>query len=101
MEFGLTDGDILKIKSVFANCASIDCAILYGSRAKGNYRTNSDIDITLKGDDLSYKDFINVSLALDDLFTPYDFDLPIYSDIENEALLSHINRVGKVLYQKS
>ncbi len=98
MKYGLSDKDVSRIKTVFTNCPSVQAAILYGSRAKGSFKKNSDIDISLKGEKLSFKDLIKISLELDDLMTPYDFDLSLYDDIDNEDLLDHINRVGKILF---
>lgn len=50
MKYGLKQPTIVAITDVFKKYPQIDCAILYGSRAKGNFRPNSDIDLTLKGD---------------------------------------------------
>ena len=50
--YGLKDIHINKIQSVFENYSNIEKAILYGSRAKGNYRNGSDIDLTLVGENL-------------------------------------------------
>ena len=50
MRFGLTDETITKINTVFVKYSEIEEVVLYGSRAKGNYREGSDIDLTLKGD---------------------------------------------------
>lgn len=54
---------------MFGRFPGIEQAVLYGSRAKGNYRPGSDIDLTLKGD-LSHRDLLNIELALDDLLLP-------------------------------
>ena len=77
---GLKDIHVKKIQSAFANCKAIDKAILYGSRAKGNYRNGSDIDLTLVGNAL---------------------DLSMLLKIENTDLIEHINRVGFVFYEKA
>jgi len=77
----------------------IDEVILYGSRAKGTHRPGSDIDISLKGNQLDLKILNKVSNDLDDLLLPYYFDLSILSQIENRELLEHIERVGKVIYR--
>jgi hypothetical protein len=37
----------------------------------------------------------------DDSDIPYTVDVSIYKDLENENLKSHINRVGKVIYEKT
>ena len=100
MKFGLEDDVIEEVKAVFRNYPSVDSVILYGSRAKGNFKTGSDIDITLIGENLSYKDLVNISLELDDLLLPYEFDLSIYNNIDSEDLLLHIKRVGVEFYRR-
>ena len=72
---------------------------MYGSRAKGNYKPGSDIDLTLKGKELNLKLLNKISLELDDLLLPYTFDLSIYHHIKQPDLIDHIVRVGKVFYK--
>jgi len=72
---------------------------LYGSRAKGNYKPGSVIDLTLKGYGLDLKLINKISIALDDLLLPYTFDLSIYDSIDAPALIEHIRRVGIVFYK--
>lgn len=75
-------------------------AALYGSPAKGNYKRGSDIDLTLKGDALTYRDLLRLMDELDDLLLPYMIDLSIYDQIDNPALREHIDRVGVVFYAR-
>jgi predicted nucleotidyltransferase len=100
MTFGLKELVIEKINGVFRKYPEIEFAILYGSRAKGDYRGSSDIDLSLKGDQLSESILIRVSLELDDLLLPYLIDLSIRDHINNEELIKHIERVGKEFYVK-
>ena len=99
MPFGLRDTDIEKIVSVFTQYAEIEKAILYGSRAKGNYRNGSDIDLTLVGN-VDFTTLLKIENQLDDLLLPYKIDLSVLHKIENEDLLEHIDRVGKILYER-
>ncbi len=97
-KYGL-DADVLKnILAVFDRYDKISEVILFGSRAKGNSDPGSDIDLVLKGDNLETNDIIDISLQLDDLELPYKFDLVIYNQIEEQALLDHISRVGITLF---
>jgi uncharacterized protein len=100
MRIGLKNNTIIKIIKVFSSFPQVEKAIIFGSRTKGNYRPASDIDITLKGDDLTLKDLNNISMALDDILLPYTFDLSIYKQIDNPDLIEHINRVGKLFYSR-
>lgn len=97
-KYGLGDSTILKIKSVLSSFNEISEAILYGSRAKGNYRTGSDIDLCLKGENLSTGIILKLDNSLDELNLPYTFDLSIYDKIDNKDFIDHINRVGIALY---
>jgi predicted nucleotidyltransferase len=97
--YGLKERDIEKIKSVFCEYPEIDKVILYGSRAKGNYRKNSDIDLSIVGA-VNLDKILSIETKLDDLFLPYEFDLSIFNKIKNIALKEHINRVGLTFYEK-
>ena len=98
--FGLKESTINEIISVFINHPKIEKVLLYGSRAKGNYRNGSDIDLTLVGDQLSYSYLGSIELDIDDLLLPYSFDISIFKDIDNSDLVDHISRVGVVFYEK-
>ena len=100
MKFGLTEATITKINQVFKKHPEIECVVLYGSRAKGNYKTGSDIDLTLYGNALSYELLGWLLSELDDLLLPYTFDLSIFENISNENLRDHIERVGIVFYER-
>ncbi|WP_169434499.1 nucleotidyltransferase family protein [Marinobacterium rhizophilum] len=75
-------------------------AILYGSRAKGNFKPGSDVDLTLEGAELSVQVLNEVAWALDDLLLPYQIDLSILEQIYNQDLIDHINREGVRLYTR-
>ncbi len=99
MPYGLKQETVKKINRVFARHKEVEKVILYGSRAKGNYRPGSDIDLTLKGKALSLKQLNKISLELDDLLLPYTFDLSLYHHIKDADMIEHIERVGKLFYQ--
>jgi len=101
MAYGLTKKTIQKINRIFSDHSNIDEAILYGSRAKGNYTAGSDIDITLKGEELDLEQLNKINIDLDDLLLPYTFDLSILHQIANPDLIEHIERVGKVFYNRT
>lgn len=101
MKYGLEESVIMQIHSVFAQFPAIHKAILYGSRAKGTYKTGSDIDLCLFGTDLTLPLLYKIEEALDDLLLPYSFDLSIYDHLVNQELIAHINRVGIPFYEKT
>jgi predicted nucleotidyltransferase len=99
LSFGLKETTIEKIQGVLARYPEIEKAVLYGSRAKGNYRNGSDIDLTLMGDGLTHNQLLRIEMEIDDLLLPYKMDLSLYRQIENSDLLKHIDRVGITFYQ--
>ena len=101
MPYGLNHTIIEQINGVFKNHTELDRVILYGSRAKGNYKNGSDIDLTIIGNQLELQLTNKIENELDDLWLPYTFDVSIYSHIKNKNLLEHINHIGKELYKKS
>ena len=100
--FGLKDTTIQKICGVLSHYPQVEKAILYGSRAKGNYKNGSDIDLTLRGDaDLTLNTIYKILDDLDDLLLPYTIDLSIFNDISDSDVIEHIQRVGVTFYDKS
>lgn len=95
--YGLSQKTIDLINDVFALYPTITDAILYGSRAKGNYRNGSDIDLTLLGH-LTHQELNHIEVQLDDLLLPYTIDLSLFNEIDNPELIEHIRRVGKIFY---
>lgn len=99
-DIGITDIELQKLTSLLAQQPKVQRAVVYGSRAKGCSRRFSDIDLTLIGETLTKQDLCRIAMQIDDLLLPYEFDLSLYSKLTNEALVAHINRVGKTIYNK-
>ena len=98
---GLSESVISKIQSVFGEYPQIDSVLLYGSRAKGNYRKGSDIDLTVKLKPGQHPDLNlhhRIATQLDDLDLIYTIDLSFYQQIETPDLIEHIDRVGIRFY---
>lgn len=100
MIYGLKESIVEQINSIFVNYPSVEQVILYGSRAKGNYKNGSDIDLTMIGNNIKHMELLAIMTKIDDLLLPYSIDLSIYHKINNSNLQEHINRVGKIFYQR-
>lgn len=98
---GLKPHVIEQITSVLKKYPDVETAILYGSRAKGNFREGSDIDLTLIGETLTYRMMTRIDAEIDDLLLPYLFDFSILSYIENPNVVEQINRFGIPFYEKA
>ncbi len=98
---GLSAGTLEQICATLARFLQVAQGVLYGSRAKGNFKPGSDIGLTLRGDGLTLSLLGDIDMALDDLLLPYEIDLSIYEQLGHAELVAHIGRVGRVIYQKS
>lgn len=100
MTFGLTDKDVASIRDVFRKFPDIDRVVIFGSRALGNSKTGSDVDLALKGA-LRPKTLCLVKSELEEeTRLPYFFDIVAYDDVENPAFKNHIDVHGRVFYDR-
>lgn len=99
-KYGLLKKDIDSLVSIISVNDKVDKIVLFGSRAKGNFATGSDIDLALKGHLLKLNDILNLKIKTDNLSLPYKIDLIIYDCIDEPDLINHINRVGIILYER-
>lgn len=99
-QFGLEPAVLTSFQNIFEKFENIEKVIVYGSRAKGNFRYNSDIDLTIIGE-ISYDDLLKIELLIDELLLPYKVDLSVFNKIDNSELKTHIERVGIALYEKT
>lgn len=97
----LTEDYLVRIAKVFAQFSAVESVLLFGSRALGTARANSDIDLAIKGADIDATTPFKLAAQLDDLLIPNEIDLVVYSRIQNDALREHIDRYGVEVYRKA
>jgi predicted nucleotidyltransferase len=96
--YGLKNSDLEIICQAFKRYPNVAEAILFGSRAKGTHHQGSDVDIALKGSDLT-KTVLQLSIYLNqESLLPYQFDIIDYDAIDNKNLIDHIACVGISIY---
>ncbi|HHX60200.1 MAG TPA: nucleotidyltransferase domain-containing protein [Epulopiscium sp.] len=100
--YGLLDRDLKFILEAIGKHAEIEEVIIFGSRAMGNYKKGSDIDLALKGEKVSGKVVRRLSDDLEEEYPlPYFFDIVSYNDIADEAFKNHIDTIGISLWKKA
>lgn len=97
--FGLSDITVSDIKSVFIKHSNVREVVIFGSRAKGNYREGSDIDLAVIADNLTYNQLMDIMIEIDDLGLLYKVDLIDYNKNKDYPIGEHIRRVGKTFYK--
>ena len=96
---GLLPSELQSLRSVFARHPEIQEVVLFGSRAMGNHRPESDIDLAVRGleDERAVEALAD---ELDELPLPFLFDVKSLDGIRNPALLEHVRRVGRSIYAR-
>ncbi len=100
MSFGLRDEDISYIKKVIKKYQEINKALIFGSRAKVNYKNGSDIDIAIIGENVSFDTVSKLMGEFEDSHLPYMFDIIDYIHLNDKDVKEHIDRVGKVIFTR-
>ena len=92
---GLTHEDIQLIVNEISAYKEIKKAVIFGSRAKGNYKHGSDVDICIMGDQVTLHHLASLSWKLNEQTNLlWHFDILTYHDLTNHELIEHIDRVG-------
>ncbi|MEA2050843.1 MAG: nucleotidyltransferase domain-containing protein [Campylobacterota bacterium] len=97
MSIILESNIVEQIKSILKKELKIKQIILFGSRAKGDAKNGSDIDIAVVGDNIGFRDLCRFNTKLDELELAYQIDIVAYNSLENKELIEHINRTGITL----
>lgn len=98
-DYGLSRNDMDMIIAVIMSFPKISKVTLFGSRAKGNYKPGSDVDLAIEAGPNGHSIATHLAAKLnEDSPLPYMFDVIDLSTITEKALLEHIQRVGKVIF---
>ncbi|MBN1849209.1 MAG: nucleotidyltransferase domain-containing protein [Deltaproteobacteria bacterium] len=101
MNHSLQPREIEKIIIAAEGFPEIEEMILFGSRAKGKFKKASDIDLAIKGNEITESTVKRFSSRLnEEVPLPYFFDVIDYKSISNKDLVEHIDRVGNLIYKK-
>ncbi|OGV28068.1 MAG: hypothetical protein A3F18_05340 [Legionellales bacterium RIFCSPHIGHO2_12_FULL_37_14] len=100
MPFGLPPKIIDAIQAYFKQYPEVECVKVYGSRAMGTEKPGSDIDLAIFSNQDKTILVGKILGELEELSTPYLFDVTDYAKIEHPPLKDHIDRVGKIIYKK-
>lgn len=99
--YGLIDRDFFYIHKALEKFPEIEKTLLFGSRALGNYKNGSDVDLAIVGEEVSHKTMVKLNDYLNEIYPlPYMFDLVHYDSLFNENLKNHIDTFGKEIYCK-
>lgn len=92
MKYGLSKEIYEEIKKVINKFNAYQFKI-FGSRARGDYKNNSDIDIVVFGD-ITEQDKFLILNEFDLINMPYTIDIVFMKNIEKQSLIDSILKEG-------
>lgn len=99
--FGISETSHRMILETIEKFPEIEKVILFGSRAKGNYRHGSDIDLAIFGANCTVSTAMSLSGTLnEEVPIPYHVDVVCYDRLNHADLKEHIDRVGVVFFER-
>lgn len=98
--FGLNAPALALVREVLERHPEVREACVFGSRAQGRHRPESDVDLALYGE-LDERLVARIAGELDELPLPYSFDVVSYTGLRHGPLQEHIERVGRRIFQRS
>lgn len=100
-KLGLKEDLLQQIKNTISNNSKIKKAVIFGSRARGSFRKNSDIDIAVWSDALSPSELNMLKFQLESLNTALTFDLLHFEKLCKAELKKNIEGEGITIYAKA
>lgn len=99
--FGLYENSFRLIVETLKEFSAVEKAWIFGSRALGNYKKGSDVDIAIAGKSVDF----DVVAALygklnEEVSQPYFIDIVDVNAVESAALKQHITEKGIAFYQR-
>lgn len=99
--YGISENSYSLILAVFETYPQIETVLIFGSRAKGNFRNGSDIDLAIQGKECSPELALKLSGIINEQTSiPYHVDIVDYNSLKNLELKAHIDRVGIEFYRR-
>lgn len=98
IDFGLKEDRLNKIRRVLARYPQVKRAVIFGSRARGDFKPNSDIDLAVYLTDSEDKMPGELLLEIDDAAGIYKIDVIDMLRLNNEPLRQRIEAEGVEIY---
>lgn len=97
--YGIRENLYNEMLNLFKN-DNICKVILFGSRSRGDYKSNSDIDLAIIFNNDDNDNYIKLFTKLEQLNTLYKFDVVDFEKITNSKLKEEILKDGICIYEK-
>lgn len=97
---GISQRFIYQLREYCRTNNDIDRVVLFGSRARGDYRTTSDIDLAVFANNCSHSQQNLIEHDISNMLTPLKIDVVFMNRLTKDNLLSNIKKDGVVIYEQ-
>jgi len=83
-----------EIKTIKKKYPQLEKVVLFGSRARGDNKYNSDIDLCVFAPIDQYDAYFDFSIEVDDIYTHYSFDVLFFPHLSSDVIKNDILTEG-------
>ncbi|MCK4260679.1 MAG: nucleotidyltransferase domain-containing protein [Halanaerobiales bacterium] len=99
MKFGLKDNELKNIVKAIKGFKQIEKAVIFGSRARGDYKRTSDIDIAIYSKQITSTELNLLRDQLSELDVIYKIDVVDFYGLRKEGLIKNIEDEGEEIFR--
>lgn len=99
-KLGLKEELLKGLIDIFKKYNNIEKVVIFGSRATGDYKYNSDIDICIFGEEVTQRDITMIKYEIDEIYTPISIDVVVFKSLSKTELIDNILKDGVVIYDR-
>ncbi len=97
---GISESILAQFRAVLAKFPAVEQAVVYGSRARGDFQNGSDIDLAVIGQALTPSDFAQLCWQLEDVPQLFKLDIVHFDKIQRPALQNAIRQSQHAIYTR-
>ncbi len=97
-DFGLAPRTLNALVRVFEQADGLERVWVYGSRARGDHRPESDIDLVIDAPEWSFSDYASLATRIEALELLYGIDTIWWQDKHNDTFRGRVERDRKLLW---
>lgn len=89
-----------ELEVIFSRYIEVERVLLFGSRARGDNKYNSDIDLCIFGESVTHLTLAKINMDINELNTCLSFDILSINELKKEELIENILKEGVVIYNE-
>ncbi|BAH06870.1 nucleotidyltransferase family protein [Clostridium kluyveri] len=89
-----------ELEVIFSRYTEVKKVLLFGSRARGDNRHNSDIDLCIFGEGVTHLILAKINMDINELDTCLSFDILSINELSKEELIKNILKEGVIIYNE-